>query len=69
MSETDVVKLEAKINKLVDNASTHKIGIPSDIPIRREKFLQFIRIYKRVMESFTVTSNILTTFELNGKIH
>ena len=69
MSETHVVKLAAKINKLVDHANIQRIGIPSDIAVRREKFLQFIRTYKCALESFTVTSNILATFELHSKIH
>ena len=69
MSETQIVKLAAKINKLVDHANIQRIGIPSDIAIRREKFLQFIRTYKCALESFTVTSNILATFELDSRIH
>ena len=69
MSETHVVKLAAKINKLVDNANIQRIGIPSDLTLRREKFLQFIRTYKCALESFTVTSNILASFEIDGKIH
>ena len=69
MSETHIVKLAAKINKLVDHANIQRIGIPSDITVRREKFLQFIRTYKCALESFTVTSNILATFELDSKIH
>ena len=69
MSETSIVKLAAKINKLVDHANVQRIGIPSDLTVRREKFLQFIRTYKCALESFTVTSNILATFELDSKIH
>ena len=69
MSETQIVKLAAKINKLIDHANIQRIGIPSDITVRREKFLQFIRTYKCALESFTVTSNILATFELDSKIH
>ena len=69
MSETHVVKLAAKINKIVDNANIQRIGIPSDLTLRREKFLQFIRTYKCALESFTVTSNILASFEIDGKIH
>ena len=69
MSETHIVKLAAKINKLVDNASVQRIGIPLDITVRREKILQSIRTYKCALEFFTVTSNILATFEIDGKIH
>ena len=69
MSETSIVKLAAKINKIVDHANVQRIGIPSDLTVRREKFLQFIRTYKCALESFTVTSNILATFEIDGKIH
>ena len=69
MTETKVFKLAAKINKLVDHANIQRIGIPSDITVRREKFLQFTRTYKCALESFTVTSNILATFELDSKIH
>ena len=69
ISETHVVKLAAKINKLVDHANIQRIGIPSDITVRREKIFQFIRTYKCALESFTVTSNILATFELDSKIH
>ena len=69
MTETQIVKLAAKINKLVDHANIQRIGIPSDITVRREKFLQFIRTYKCALESFTVTSNILATFELDSKIN
>ena len=69
MSETHIVKLAAKINKLLGHANIQRIGIPSDLTVRREKFLQFIRTNKCALESFTVTSNILATFELDGRIH